>query len=250
MQWTLEAVVKRLTEIKAKGYIPIPEGMHRTDDGIVGQILEREFDVEENNLPVGDLGIFELKGIRKKSTNITLSHKKGEVGLSPIDIFYRFGYIRASRRNPEILKKKLFVTVNGEKPNPQGLQLRGIEDEENSSRLDMVYCANDTEPEFICEWDLSGKLEKMNKVILGIAETTGNTNATDETFHFTQAFLLEGLRPINELVKEKIVVVDFCIDQPILADGTPLKYPHDRGPHIRIAKAKLKKAYETVEQIL
>ncbi len=254
-EWTIEAVKRKLTEIKQKGFITIPEGMHRTDDGIVGQILEREFDVEENNLPVGDLGTFELKGIRKKSTNLTLSHKKPEKGLSPIKIFERFGYIRHSKRNPEVLKKKFFVTINGEKSNPQGLLLRGIEIDEkdekdtNTSRLDMVYTGG-AEPEFICEWDLSGKLEKMNKVILGIAETTGATNAPDEKFHFTKAFLLEGLKPINQLVKDRVIVVDFCIDQPIDKDHKALKSPHDRGPHIRIAVSKLKKAYDKVIQIL
>ena len=46
MEWTKEKVIERLHEIEKKGYVPIPEGMYRHDDGIVGQVLEREFGVD------------------------------------------------------------------------------------------------------------------------------------------------------------------------------------------------------------
>ena len=54
--WTKEAVIERLKEINSKGFISVPKGMFRADDGIVGQILEREFGVAENNLHLADLG--------------------------------------------------------------------------------------------------------------------------------------------------------------------------------------------------
>lgn len=50
MEWTKEQVIARLNEIEHKGFISVPAGMYRNDDGIVGQILEREFEVDENNL--------------------------------------------------------------------------------------------------------------------------------------------------------------------------------------------------------
>lgn len=241
MEWTLDAVVKRLGEIKAKGYMPVPDGMHRTDDGIVGQILEREFHIGENNLSLRDLGTFELKGIRRTSTNLTLSHKKADKGLTPIEIFHRFGYVRKSNRDPNVLKKKLFVTVKGSKVNPQGLRLRGID----HCCLDMVY-GN----EVICEWDLTKQLKKIDQIILGVAATTGKTNAKDETFYYEKAFLLDGLMPLKALVDSDIIVIDFCIDQPILEDGTALKAPHDRGPHVRVPVSKIAKAYQTVTQLV
>lgn len=241
MEWTLEAVIKRLEEIKAKGHIGIPPGMHRTDDGIVGQLLEREFRIAENNLSVRDLGTFELKGIRKTSSNITLSHKKAQKGCSPIDIFHRFGYIRPSKRNPNVLKKKLFVTINGRKPNPQGLMLRGID----NVSVDMVY-----RDEVICEWDLTVPLLKMDQIILGVATTIGKTNALDERFHYESAYLLDGLRPLKWLIDSGIIVIEMSIDQPVLKDGTPLEPPHDRGPHIRAAVKKLRLAYKQMSKIL
>lgn len=245
MEWTLETVKAKLVQIKAKGYICVPGGMFRTDDGVVGQILEREFGIAENNIALRDLGTFELKGIRSKSSNLTLTHKRPERGMSPIEIFHRFGYIRASRRNPGVMKKKMFVTIHGRKPNPQGLQLRGIGD----ANLDMVYNPKG-EQEFICEWHLTHSLHKIDQIILVVVSTQGKTNATDELFHYEKAFLLDGLRPLKELVDTGIIVIDFCIDQPLKSDGTPLKAPHDRGPHIRVPVSKLAMAYKRVERIL
>src|SRR5205809_440192 len=108
MDWTLEAVQAKLQEIKNKGFVSVPYGMYRKDDGIVGQILEREFNIKENNISLRDLGKFELKGIRRTSKNLTLAHKTSDRGLNPIQIFDRFGYIRPSNRDPGVMKKKLF----------------------------------------------------------------------------------------------------------------------------------------------
>lgn len=62
--WTKKSVISKLQEISQQGFIPIPPNMYRNDDGIVGQVLEREFGIEENNLHIADLGIYELKGMR------------------------------------------------------------------------------------------------------------------------------------------------------------------------------------------
>ena len=47
MEWTKDEVIKKMEELRDKGFISVPEGMFRKDDGIVGQILEREFGVAE-----------------------------------------------------------------------------------------------------------------------------------------------------------------------------------------------------------
>lgn len=54
MHWTEEQIHKRLLEIQAKGFLPIPDGMYRKDEGVIGQILEREFGIKENNISVRD----------------------------------------------------------------------------------------------------------------------------------------------------------------------------------------------------
>lgn len=235
--WTIDQIRAKLAEIKAKGFIRIPPEMFRTDEGVVGQILEREFDIKENNLRVGDLGEFELKGMRKKSSTLTLCHRSPESGLNPIQIFDRFGYVRASKRDITVMKKKLFCTITGRGHNSLDLILKP----DRQSYIDLFY-----QDEFICKWNLTDAMEKMNKLILVIAETIGTTNSKDEQFHYTQGFLFNRLKPINELVTQGKIVIDFCIDQAV--NGT--RGPHDRGPHIRIPKRQLANAYDEVKLIL
>ncbi|MGA2915344.1 MAG: MvaI/BcnI family restriction endonuclease [Sedimentisphaerales bacterium] len=236
MIWTREQIQKRLLEIKAKGFLPIPDGMYRRDEGIVGQILEREFNIKENNISVRDLGSFELKGMRETSSKLTLCHKKTDNGLSPIEVFDRFGYEKPSNRDKLILKKKLFTTVTS-KPNKLGLRLVPFDD----TRIDMYHNS-----EFICSWNLSESLEKINAILLVFAETKGATASRDELFHFTIAHFIQNLKPLSTLVSSNIIVIDFCIDKQV--DSS--KSPHDRGPHIRIPKSKLFMAYEFNEKIL
>jgi hypothetical protein len=235
--WTLEEITTKLGKIKDKGYLSVKTKMYRQDEGIVGQILEREFGITENNLHVGDLGNFELKGMRKKSSTLTLGHLKPYFGLNPIQIFDKYGYIRPSKRDISIIKKKLFTTVKGTKVNERGLLLKA----HGTSEINMFDGAD-----LICRWNLAESLAKFNNIILVFAETIGKTGAKDEQFHYFQAYLLKDIRPINELVNEGKIVIDFCIDQK-LGDTVG---PHDRGPHIRIPKSKLFEAFNEVKQIL
>jgi len=127
-KWTKQEVINKLIEIKSKGFLPVSDDMYRKDDGIVGQILERQFGIQENNLHIGDLGDFELKAMRKRKnkSNLTLFHKKPVSGMNVIEIFNRFGYVRPSKRNPNVMKKKLFTTIKGGKPNSLGLWLKAM----------------------------------------------------------------------------------------------------------------------------
>lgn len=236
-KWTLEQIIAKLNEVKNRGFLPIPPEMYRRDEGIVGQILEREFNVTENNLSVRDLGDFELKGMRTKSRTLTLCHKTPEEGLTPIQIFDRFGYIRPSNRDTSVLKKKLFTTVNGTVPNSIGFILSP----HGSSDIDLYF-----HKEFICKWSLHDSLRKIGQIILVLADTRGATASRDEQFHYVKAYLLKGLRPLNELVQSGVLVIDFCIDQEVNSQ----RGPHDRGPHIRIYKRNILTAYNDTRVIL
>lgn len=239
MEWTKEQVISRLKEIESKGYIPVPSGMYRNDDGIVGQILEREFEVNENNLHIADLGTYELKGMRikkGKSSTLTLFHQTSTAGMTPIQIFDRFSYVRASQRDGT-LKRKLFTTIYGNKENSLGFILMPS----GTSNVDLYY-----KDEYIARWDLSRGLEKIQQVLLAFAETTGRRNTEDECFHYVKAFILSSPKNIYKAISEGAVIMDLCIDQP--ADGS--KAVHDRGPHIRIPVRKLSSLFDVVEQIL
>ncbi len=237
MEWTLNQIIGKLREIKKKGFLSIPPGMYRNDDGVVGQILEREFNIEENNLSVRDLGDFELKGLRATSGKITLCHKRSSSGLTPLQIFERFGYVRESQRHPGVMNKKLFCTVNGVHESNLGLSLKAID----SSNVDMYF-----HQEFISRWDLAESLRKIEKIILVEAETEGKTNSADETFHYVRAYLLNELKPLQDLITNGVITIEFAIDQPL--DGS--KGAHDRGPHIRSQKNKIILAYKELIPIL
>ena len=96
MEWTKEQFIFRLKEVERKGFIPVSAEMYRNDDGIIGQIPEREFGVDENNLHTTDLRTYELKGVRikkGKSSTLTLFHQKSTLGMTPLQIFDWFSYI-------------------------------------------------------------------------------------------------------------------------------------------------------------
>lgn len=239
MEWTKEEVIRRLQEVNQKGFIPISSDMYRNDDGIVGHVLEREFGVKENNLHIADLGTYELKGMRirkGRSSMLTLFHQKSTEGMTPIQIFDRFGYVRASRRDGS-MKKKLFTTIYGNKENSLGFILRPS----GAYNVDLYF-----HDEYLARWDLSSGIEKIRQILLAFAETQGRRNAEEEKFHYVKAFILGSPKDIYQAIEEGAVVMDLCIDQP--ADGS--KPVHDRGPHIRIPIKKLGMLFDTVEQVL
>lgn len=238
MEWTKKQVMLRLKNIESKGFIPIPEGMYRNDDGIIGQILEREFEVNENNLHIADLGTYELKGLRVKkgrSCKLTLFHQTSTEGMTPIQIYNMFSYVRASRRDGTP-KRKLFTTIYGNKENSLGLILKPSEVES----VDLYH-----HNECLARWDLTSGLNKIRQVLLVQAETVGKANTKEERFHYIRAYILRAQRNICDAIRTGAVVMELCIDQP--ADGS--KPPHDRGPHIRISTKKLSALFDVVEQV-
>lgn len=239
--WTKEKVKEQLKKIEAKGFIGIPEDSFRTDDGVIGQILEREFNVEENNLHIADLGTYELKGARiskaktKKTGMLTLFHKTSTSGLKPLEIFERFSYVKKSNRSDE-QKIKLFFTARGNKKNKQGFILKP------SATGDIaLYHEN----EYLASWDLTEGKNKINQVLLVFAETEGKATSKDEKFHYVKALILSKPKSIADAVTSGAMALDFCIDQPI----DKKKAPHDRGPHIRINFNKLGELFGEIEEI-
>ena len=233
---TKEAVISKIHDISQKGFISIPEDMFRKDDGIVGQILEREFHVEENNLHIADLGTYELKGIRikkRKTNKLTLFHQTSTSGIVPLEIFERFCYEKPSKRDGS-MKRKLFTTIKGNRENNLGFILKS----QGSHAVDLYF-----HDEYLATCDLASGENKIKQILLVLAETEGKANSKDERFHYKHAYILSNPKSIYESITAGAVVLEFCIDQPI----DKSKAPHDRGPHIRIPVKKLNTLFETVE---
>ena len=241
MEWTKEKVIQKMEELSDKGFICVPADMFRKDDGIVGQILEREFGVAENNLHLADLGTYELKGMRKKknkASTLTLFHQKPTEGLTTNQIFDRFSYEKSSQRDGSP-KRKLFTTIYGNKVNNLGFILRGNGD----ANVELFF-----RDEYLATWDLTSGNGKIKQVLLALAATRGAANSKDEEFHFVEAFILSSPKNICDAIASGAVVMDLCIDQPASDFGK--KVPHDRGPHIRIPIRKLNSLFDSVEKIM
>jgi hypothetical protein len=235
--WPLYKIVDRLKQLKNLGFVQVPKHFYRKDDGIVGHILEYYFGIPENNLSISDLGRFELKALRAKSSAITLCHKNPAFGMKPMEVFEKFSYVNFNERNPDELYRKLFTTIRGNKKNNRGFQLQ------SKNNTQFILNHND---QFLAEWDISDSLIKMNSMILVIADSLGTTDSNLERFHYKEAFLCQSLKPIPELVKSGALSLDFCIDQKVGSENAP----HDRGPHIRLLRSKLTESYEIFKPIL
>ena len=238
--WDMEQIKQQLEMIEHKGFIPIPATMYRDDDGIIGQIIEREFVTAENNKGFRDLTNYELKAMRLKkkvSGNLTLFHKTSSSGLKPIEIFERFKQEAPSKRDPSIIKWKLFTSIYGNKENNMGFKLEAVSDHE-------LILFNRGEE--LARWDITEGLKKIDKMILVFAETTRDTRSNNEQFHYLKAVAYENAINLAEAVNSGAIFMDLCIDQP----RDESKAPHDRGPHIRINLAKLDSLYANKEVIL
>lgn len=238
-EWTKEKVITQLALTREKGFIPVQSEMFRKDDGIVGQVLEREFGVKENNLHLADLGTYELKGMRirkGRGNKVTLFHQPPERGLTTREIFERFCYVRPSSRDGQ-LKRKLFTTVKGNRQNNLGLILRA----NSENAIDLYW-----QDEYLSTWDLTSGKNKINQTILALAETQGLANSRYEHFHFVEAYLLSEPKDIGEAIRSGAVVMEFCVDQPV----DERVAPHDRGPHVRIPFRNLNMLFGKIEQIL
>lgn len=160
MEWTKERVIAKIKEISEKGFIPIPAGTYRKDDGIIGQVLEREFGVPENNIHLADLGTYELKGMRlskKKTRKLTLFHQTSTSGMTPTEIFERFSYERPSRRDGSPMRK-LFTAIKGNRKNNLGFTLKVS----GEAAVELYH-----QEEYLATWDLAGSEGKNQSDPIG-----------------------------------------------------------------------------------
>lgn len=113
----LKEIQKRLKDLKERGYIET----HRKGPTGIGHTLEKELQLEENNLAIPDLGgRVELKANRKKSGSmVTLFTFNRSVWQMPQkEVIETFGYVDEKGRHA------LYSTVFHGLTNPQGLEIQ------------------------------------------------------------------------------------------------------------------------------
>ena len=171
----------RLQELKAGGFVP----SERSGPTGIGHTLEKLLGLDENNLPIPDIGgRVEVKATRTNWNNlITLfTFNKSVWQYKQADIISRWGYVDNEGR------RSLYNSVSTQEANAQGLQLSVSDD---AGRLLLTHMPSAT---LLGSWDMYhmvGKfMVKFERVLLVHADT--QQVGSKEMFHFNRAEILSG----------------------------------------------------------
>jgi len=229
-------LIKRLREIKEKGYIKT----HRTGNTGVGKTLEDLLGITENNIPGPNAAMIELKSERKNTSSmLTLFTKSPLPPKANAVLLERFGY-KSARGNE---RKELHTTVNAKEFNTlKGTP--GFKIDIQKDRINLITA----EKEVVGYWDketLKNSFERKLPKLLYVKADAKGTGA-NETFHFNEAWLLSGFDFENfiHLLKEGVIFVDIRIGQ--YQDGRP----HDHGTGFRVFPDKLDLCFSHRERIM
>ena len=231
---SLEDFKLKLKEISKKEFV---QSLRKGDTGI-GYTLESLLGIEENNIPLADLGEIELKAYRKDSGSmLTLftCEPKPVGGERDKMLLREFGY----PREKENRSLELHCTINARNHNNQSLKLSVEKDKIRvvSSRKEIdVY------------WDFEALSERFNKKIqkLIVVEAEAMFHDDEERFYFSDAYLLDGFdfKSFCKLVESTSVTVDFRMH--LRSKGTV----RNHGTAFRVHKRRLMECYRTREKLL
>jgi len=231
----LKEVQNKLQEIKNKGFI---ESLRRGSTGI-GYTFETLFGVEENNIPIPDIGgRVEIKTIRKDSQSlITLfTFNKGVWHIKQKELIQKYGYIDEKGRFA--LKNTVFYG----KPISQGLRLE-IDEDKNT-----IHLLDSANGEIIATWDvyvIVGKfMAKISRLLIVLAER--KVIDGKEYFYYNKAYLLTdpSARSFIKAFKKSIIGID--IRMHLKENGAV----RNRGTAFRIKEKDLLELYEHSRRLI
>jgi len=231
----LKEVQNKLQEIKNKGFI---ESLRRGSTGI-GYTFETLFGVEENNIPIPDIGgRVEIKTIRKDSQSlITLfTFNKGVWHIKQKELIQKYGYIDEKGRFA--LKNTVFYG----KPISQGLRLE-IDEDKNT-----IHLLDSANGEIIATWDvyvIVGKfMAKLSRLLIVLAER--KVIDGKEYFYYNKAYLLTdpSARSFIKAFKKSIIGIDLRMH---LKENGAVR---NRGTAFRIKEKDLVELYEHSRRLI
>lgn len=231
----LRNVVRRLQEIRDRGFV---ESLRKGPTGI-GYTFETLLGVNENNIPIPDIGgRVEIKTVRKGSQSlITLfTFNKGVWRANQRDLIERFGYV--DERGRYALKNTIFFR----RPIPQGLSLN-INETKNT--VDLIARESGT---VIATWDvyvIVGKfMAKMSRLLIVMADR--KVEQGREYFHYNEAYILQNptSRSIISAFKNSLIGIDLRMH---LKENGAVR---NRGTAFRIKEQDLVNLYESRNQLI
>jgi len=226
---TLREVQNKLQEIKNRGFV---ESLRRGPTGI-GYTFEILFGVEENNIPVPDIGgRVEIKTIRKDSQSlITLfTFNRGVWHIRQKELIQKYGYINSKGRLA--LKNTAFYN----KPIPQGLRLEV--DEHNNT----IHLIDVTTQKAVATWDVYAIvgtfMTKLSRLLIILADR--KIIKGKEYFHYNEAYLLANpsSRSFIKAFKKSLIGID--VRMHLKESGTV----RNRGTAFRIKEKDLIELYD------
>lgn len=231
----LNELRKKLQEIKKRGYI---ESLRSGSTGI-GYTLEKLLDLNENNLPIPDLGgRVEIKTIRKDSQSlITLfTFNKGVWQISQSEIIKTYGYKDEKERLA--LKNTLFY----KKEIPQNIMIEL--DEVNN----LIQLVDKQTKKVLAIWDIYnivGKfMSKLGRLLVIFADRKYQNDK--EFFYYNEGYILSNpsSRKFIKAFKDSLIGIDLRMH---LKENGSVR---NRGTGFRIKEKDLIELYENIVAIL
>ncbi len=219
----------KLKEIKAKGFI---RSKRRGPTG-VGYTLEYELGIEENNIPLPDLGFAELKTIRENSKSlITLfTFNKKAWQLPPMEAIKKYGSYDKNKR------KGLYYTIT-KNPNSAGLFLNCDYETINIQH---------TSGEVIVSWTMDSVAANFSKKVKNLILVTSRFESRDgrEYFHYYRARILRG-SPDKKGLYNAFEAGDIVIDLRLHDKETMTR---NHGTAFRVQENKLIHLFLNISEI-
>jgi len=231
----LNELKKKLQEIKKRGFI---ESLRSGSTGI-GYTLEKLLDLNENNLPIPDLGgRVEIKTIRKDSQSlITLfTFNRGAWQISQSEIIKTYGYKDEKERLA--LKNTLFY----KKEIPQNIMIEL--DEVNN----LIQLVDKQTKKVLAIWDIYnivGKfMSKLGRLLVIFADRKYQNDK--EFFYYNEGYILSNpsSRKFIKAFKDSLIGIDLRMH---LKENGSVR---NRGTGFRIKEKDLIELYENIVAIL
>lgn len=231
----LEKVVTKLKEIESKGFV---RSLRKGSTGI-GYTFETMFGVEENNIPIPDIGgRVEIKTVRKDSQSlITLfTFNSGVWRIDQGELIRKYGYF--DKKGRQALKNTLFCgrTIS------QGLSIRV---DESKNVVDLIDVGSG---EVLATWDvyvIVGKfMSKLSRLLMVIADRKIENQR--EYFHYNEAYLLTDPSPRNFLKAFKNSLIGIDLRMHLKESGAV----RNRGTAFRIRERDLVELYDHKRRLI
>ena len=231
----MKEVTTKLQEIKNKGFI---QSLRKGSTGI-GYTFETLFGVQENNIPIPDIGgRVEIKTIRRDSQSlITLfTFNRGVWHIKQKVLIQKYGYIDEKGRYA------LKNTVYYGRPIPQGIFL---DVDENKNTIHLVDSKN---KEILATWDVyvivGTFMTKLSRLLIIIADR--KVEQGEEYFHYNEAYLLTDPSPRNFLKAFKNSLIGIDIRMHLKESGAV----RNRGTAFRIKEKDLMELYKHKRRLI